>query len=295
MRVGFVGLGSMGTAMVGRLLETGVQVAVWNRTPERAAAIIEQGARLVDTVSDLFDADIVLSMLANDSAVEQTFSDDVLARVPQGRIHVNMATVSVACAAAVAARHEAAGVGYLAAPVLGRPPVAAAGQLTILAAGAEGLLERAEPVLAVLGKRTWRFGGKPDQANLVKIGMNYMLIHALQGIAESMTLVETAGVDPAEFIELATSSFFPGPVYSTYGGLMARREYLPPAFTTELGLKDVTLARTAAQAQGVDLPFADGLTGIFEAALATGLAESDWASIAEVTRSRVRPAAAVST
>ncbi len=261
---------------------------VWNRTAERAQAVTDRGATPVPNPVDLFTADIVLSMLANDEAVGETFSDELLAQLPPDRLHINMATISTAAATSAAERHRAAGVGYVAAPVLGRPPVAAAGQLTILAGGPDDLVERAQPVLSLLGKRTWRFGRQPEQANLVKIGMNYLLIHALQAIAEGMTLVETSGIDPAEFIELATSSFFPGPVYTTYGGLMARREYLPPAFTTRLGLKDISLAREAARDNGVELPLATELTAVFEAAMADGLAESDWSSIAEVTRARVR-------
>ena len=283
--IGFIGLGTMGTAMATRLADAGLPLSVWNRTPGRARALVSAGAAERDSVADVFaHAEIVLSMLADDAAVDAAFTEETLAGAA-GRLHVNLATVSVGMSRRLAEQHEAAGVGYVAAPVLGRPDVAAAGQLGIVAAGPAELIDRAAPLLARLGKRTWRVGARPEQASLVKIGVNYNLIHALQALGESVSLVEHGGIDPQTFVDVLTDTAFTGSAYAGYGGLIARRSYRPAAFTLELGLKDLTLAERAAAELGAALPTAPALRAGFVEALADpDLADGDWSIIAEVIR-----------
>lgn len=284
--VAFAGLGSMGQAMVKRLLSQGHQVTVWNRSPAAADELVELGAHRAGSITEAFEAGPVLSMLANDDAANQVFDKQTLAAAPDGAIHVNLATVSLGAARELTERHAAAGVGYLAVPVLGRPPVAQAGQLNLLAAGDPQVLAQIQPVLDSLGKTTWRFGDEPAQANIAKICMNYLLIHSLQAMAEAQTLAESYGLDNRVLVELTSNSFFPGPVYAGYGREIAEKNYLPAAFTTTLGAKDLRLAREAAAATNVDLPTAPTLQEVFDTALQLGFADQDWASIAEVTRQR---------
>lgn len=281
--IGFVGLGGMGTAMVSRLLESGYDVLVWNRSKEPMTTVVERGARAADEVTEVLHTGSVLSMLAHDDAFRSIFTPDVLAEAPPGCVHANMATVSVAAGAEFAELHRVAGVGYLAAPVLGRPPVAAAGQLNVLVGGAADLLESIREPLEALAKKIWYVGDSPTAANTAKIGINYLIIHALQAMAESITLAEKSGIDPTLFVELLSNTLFPGPVYTGYGAMMAESRYSPAGFTTTLGLKDLTLATTAAQSVGVTLPTADLLSEIFANAVEAG-PDLDWASIAEVTR-----------
>lgn len=285
--VAFAGLGSMGQAMVRRLLDQGHQVTVWNRSPAAGDELVARGARRATTIEEAFTVGPVLSMLANDAAVDAVFSRETLQAAPPGSVHVNLATVSLDIAQELTSRHAAAGVGYLAVPVLGRPPVAEQGQLNLLAAGDAALLQSLDPVLASLGKKTWRFGDRPWQANVAKISMNYLLIHALQAMAEAQALAELHGLDPNVLVDLTSESFFPGPVYSGYGREIAETRYLPAAFTTQLGAKDLRLARAAAAKVGLDLPTAPVLDEIFRDAIDMGLGEHDWAAIAQVTRSRV--------
>lgn len=282
--VSFVGLGSMGQAMVRRLLSTGWAVTVWNRSPAAAESLVAEGAARATSLAEAFEAGPVLSMLSNDDAVSSVFSESALTAVGGGGLHANMATVSLAAARASAERHAAAGIGYLSAPVLGRPPVARNGALNILAAGDPALVSQLAPVFEVLGKRTWNFGVDPWQANVVKIAMNYALAHAIQAMAESIPMAERHGIDPQTLVDLMTESFFPGPVYSAYGREIAAAEYQPAMFTTTLGLKDVNLAAAAADAVGLELPGIPALTSLLESALKQGYAEYDWASIAEVVR-----------
>lgn len=286
-KVSVVGLGLMGQAMVRRLLSTGWSVTVWNRSPAAMESLVTEGAVRATSLAEAFEAGPVLSMLSNDAAVSGVFSENALATLGGGAgagLHVNMATVSLAAARGLASRHAAAGVGYVAAPVLGRPPVAQKGALNILAAGDPALVAQLAPVFEVLGEHTWNFGVDPSQANIVKIAMNYALVHAIQAMAESIPMAERHGIDPQTMVDLMSESFFPGPVYSGYGREIAAAEYKPAMFTTTLGLKDVNLAAAAADAVGLDLPGIPALRLLFESALKQGYAEHDWASIAEVVR-----------
>ena len=196
-----------------------------------------------------------------------------------------MASVSPDCGARLAAVAKEAGIAYIASPVLGRPAVAAAGKLNILAGGDPETIAMAEPFFSVMGVRTWPMGDKPETANLVKIAVNYNIIHALQALAESISLAEKSGVDPEAFVELLANTLFGGVVYQGYGNLIAKKEYLPAGFTADLGLKDLGLAQTAADKVGASLPSAPIMRSVFEAALTReDLAGMDWASIAEVVR-----------
>jgi 3-hydroxyisobutyrate dehydrogenase-like beta-hydroxyacid dehydrogenase len=253
-------------------------------------ALVAQGAQRAYTPEQALSCGLVLSMLADDDAVGLTFTAEMLAGAPEGAVHVNHATVSVAAADLLSDRHAVAGVAYVAAPVLGRAPVAEAGQLNIVAAGDPDVLEAVRPVLDTVGKRTWVVGRQARQANLVKIGVNYNLIHALQALAESITLVEGGGVDGEAFVEILTDVAFTGSAYTGYGHLIATSSYSPPGFTVGLGRKDLALAEAAAGSHGVVLPTLPVLREMFDRALDDpGLAELDWSAVAEVTRRLARP------
>ncbi len=287
--LGFVGLGTMGSAMARRLVEAGNAVHVWNRTPAAADALVEAGAIRADSVEQALATGLVFSMLAHDDAVEGAFSPEVLASAPVGTIHVNSATVSIAAADRFADVHRAAGVLYVAAPVLGRAAVAEAGQLNIVAAGPRAAIEEVQPLLDVLGKHTWVVGDRASSASLVKIGVNYNLLHALQALAESITLMEQGGVDPSTFVEILTDAAFTGTAYTGYGKLIATSSYSPPGFTVGLGLKDLSLAEQAAGDLGVTLPTSPVLRDMFTRALADPeLADLDWSAVAEITRGLAR-------
>jgi 3-hydroxyisobutyrate dehydrogenase-like beta-hydroxyacid dehydrogenase len=282
--IGFIGLGTMGSAMARNLVDAGHTVRVWNRNPDAAVPLLEAGAVPADSAAHALDSGIAFSMLSNDAAADAVFSEDALRGVP-GSLHVNMASISPVAARTLADRHAEAGVGYVAAPVLGRPPVAVAGQLNILAAGAEADIDRLEPYFDVIGARTWRIGTEPAQANLVKIAVNFNIIHAIEALGESISIVEHHGIDAAGFTELLTSTLFGGMSYTAYADIIVNRRYEPAGFSTVLGLKDLGLAETAAEQVGVTLPTAPALRRVFEQTLAKpGGDKLDWAAIAEISR-----------
>jgi len=286
--LGFLGLGTMGSEMAKVLVSAGHTVRVWNRSPTAVDELVAAGAVRANDAAHALAADVSFSMLANDQAAEAVLTDENLAGEP-GRVHVNMASISPDAADRLYALHERAGVTYVAATVLGRSTVAAAGSLNIMAAGPAETVDALEPYLSELGTRTWRMGEVPRMANVVKAAVNYNIIHAIQALGESITLVEGHGVDGKEFVDLLSSSLFGGVVYTGYGAAIAERRYTPPGFLMELGRKDLTLAESAAAEVGVELPTAPVLHELFDAAMADEeLRTYDWAGLAEVTRRRRR-------
>ncbi|AGB81627.1 2-hydroxy-3-oxopropionate reductase [Serratia rubidaea] len=287
MKIGFAGLGGMGRAMAHNLLQAGYPLTVWNRSPQAAQPLVDAGAQLAAQPADLAGVDILFTMLANDAALEQVVvTSGLLAQMQPGAAHVNMATISVALAQRLAALHQQHGVGYLAAPVLGRPDVAAAGRLNILAAGDPALLARVQPLLDVLGQRTWSFGERPEQANIVKIAANFTLASAIEAMAEGSALVRNHGVSGADYLQMLTGTLFAAPAYQGYGALIAAENYQPAGFKLTLGMKDVGLALEAGGNSHTPLPFASVLKDNFLDAIAHGEGDLDWAALANVAARR---------
>jgi 3-hydroxyisobutyrate dehydrogenase-like beta-hydroxyacid dehydrogenase len=215
----------------------------------------------------------------------------VLDAMAPGSIHVNMATVSVAFAREMAALHLEKGVGYVAAPVLGRVDVAEAGKLNILAGGADELIARVQPLFDLMGQKTWRFGDAPEQANAIKLACNLTLACAIEAMGEGAALAGAYGIPAAGFIDLITSTLFAGsPVYKGYGGMIAREAYSPAGFKLSLGQKDVRLAVEAAQGKGLPLAFGDALQGVLKEAVDHGDADLDLAALGKnaVRRGTIR-------
>ena len=156
MDVGFIGLGQMGSGMARSLMRAGHQLRVWNRSPEPAERLVAEGARQAADPAEVFQAEVVFTMLADDHAVRQAILESgALTRARPGTVHVVSASISVALSRTLEEAHRHAGVAYVAAPVLGRPDVAEAGALNVLAAGAPEAIARVQPLLGAIGKRTW--------------------------------------------------------------------------------------------------------------------------------------------
>jgi len=280
--VAVIGLGGMGRAIARNLVRAGHETVVWNRSAGPAEELAEAGALRVASVAEALQFSVVFSVLSDDSAFAEAFLDSgVLGEARPGAVHVNVAAVSVGLARRAAEAHAAHGIGYVAAPVFGRVSVAEAGALNILAAGEPELIDRVQPFFDVIGSRTWRLGELPEQANVAKVLGNYLIACAIQSLGEAVSVAKAAGADPGHFVELLTSTLFPGPVYSGYGSMIAQRRYQPAGFTTALGRKDLHLALEAAASQAVSLPFGELLRGVFDQAIADGRAADDWAVIAE--------------
>lgn len=284
MEVNFIGLGAMGRAMAANLLKAGHRVRVWNRSRAPMDELARQGAEAVSEPRMAFGGNVI-SMLADDNAVRDVFlTQRLIEAAPPGTVHVNMATISVSLAEVLAAEHRLHEVQYVAAPVFGRPEAAAAAQLHIVAAGDDAAVDRVQPLLDVLGQRTWRIGGEPRQANAAKIAGNFMIASAIESMAEAAMMVERYGVRPGDLLNVLTNTLFAAPVYKNYGGMIVERRYEPAAFRLALGLKDLRLVLEAAEAARTPMPFASVLRDHLLEAVAQGDGERDWAALAEVVR-----------
>jgi len=270
MNVGFVGLGQMGRPMVERLKGAGHALKVYNRT-RSSPAVLERPEAVLDS-------EVVITMLADDVAVRAVWLDSGLAaRLPKGSIHLNMATVSMGIARELTAIHKG---GYVAAPVFGRPPLAAQGQLDIIAAGPRAALERCQPLFAVLGKQTFVVGEEPAKANAVKIARNFLLATVIESLGEAFALVRKCGVEPQKFLEILGSTSLGSPAYKNYGKMIVEEAWQPAQFAMPLGVKDVELALATAREAGMRLPSAEMIRKHLLDAIAAGRAEQDWAALA---------------
>ena len=288
MDIGFIGLGAMGKAMAANLLAKGHAVTVWNRSPEPVVELVALGARAAATVEDALTGEIALSMLAHDQAIRDVLLDSgALAGARPGLVHVNLATISTALARELALRHDEFGLGYVAAPVFGRPAVAQAGGLNIVAAGAPEALAEATPVLELLAAKVWPMGDDPVRANALKLAGNLMIVSAVEAMGEAAALGAAHGVPAAELLDMLTSTLFAAPIYKIYGPMIVAQAYTPPGFKAQLALKDVRLAQDAAEEKGLTLPLADLVESGLETLLAGGETELDLAALAEVARGRI--------
>ena len=288
MNISMIGLGAMGAAMVRNLLAKGMKVTVWNRSPAIVEALVAEGAVPAADADEAFKADIVLSMLAHDQAVREVLVDSgVLARARKGVVHVNLATISTALAGELATLHAELGLGYVASPVFGRPPVAQAGALNVLASGAPDAVATAMPVLEQLAAKVWPLGEDPVRANALKLAGNFMIVSAIESMGEAVALGEAYGVPAPELLDMLSSTLFAAPIYKIYGGMIAERRYSPPGFAAELGLKDVRLVLDAAEAKGLSMPQADLAEASLEMLLDGDGRGLDLAALAEIARGRV--------
>ncbi|MFL5574778.1 MAG: NAD(P)-dependent oxidoreductase [Gemmatimonadaceae bacterium] len=287
MDVGFIGLGAMGRAMAANLIRAGHTVRVWNRSRGPVDELARQGARPAAAPREAFAGDAVISMLADDDAVRSVIVDGRLVEdAPRGLVHANMATISVALAKELAELHRKHGLGYVAAPVFGRPDAAAAAKLTVVAAGDGTAIDRVQPLLDAIGQKTWRVATEPYRANVVKLAGNFMIASAIEAMGEAVALAEGNGVEGRVLLDVLTNSLFSAPVYRNYGALIADRRYEPAGFKLALGLKDVRLALAAGEAAAVPMPFGGVLRDSFLDAIAHGDADRDWAALATVARRR---------
>lgn len=282
MEVGIIGLGSMGRHLAANLAAAGHSVRGWNRSAVAEGTV--PGVTLVSSLSDAMQADAIVTMLSDDAAVRDVLqAPGRLQSARPGAVQVMMATISPALSEELAKDHTAVGLGYVAAPVFGTPDVAEAAALNIMAAGAPAAMERALPLLEVLGKRVFRMGEQPAQANISKIAGNMMITMAIEALAEGITLTEAYGVAPKDFADLLTQTLFGCRVYENYGGKIVEERH-EPGFKLTLGLKDLRLATDAAQAREMSAPMLDLVRGRMGEAVEAGLGSKDWSAFARLTR-----------
>jgi 3-hydroxyisobutyrate dehydrogenase-like beta-hydroxyacid dehydrogenase len=284
MKVGFIGLGQMGSGMAENLLTAGHDVSIYNRTAGKTENLVRMGATAPGQISAVCASDVVMTMLANDEAVESVVfgNSGVLQSLPKNAVHVSCSTIGVALSQRLAAAHEAAAQNFLAAPVFGRPDAAAAGKLFVVVGGAADVVKTCMPLLEAIGQKTFVMSDRPEAANLVKLSGNFLIASVIEALGEAIALIGKGGVDRQKYLELLTSTLFNAPVYKTYGGLIVEGKFEPPGFAALLGQKDIHLALAAANTLRVPMPLASLIRDRFLTLLAQGGEHLDWSAIGQL-------------
>ncbi len=282
-KIGFVVLGHMGTAMAANLAAAGCHVIGYLRRRELMDKVDGLGVTSTMDISELFDCEIVVSMLPDDDAVRgivfgrEDGPDGLAAGLLPGAIHLSMSTISTAAAAEFASEHARRGQGYVAAPVFGNPDAAKARQLFVVAAGAPIDVERCRLLTDNLGQ-TFVLGDDPAQANLIKLLGNMMTATALEVLGEIVAVLRKRGLDPQPFVSILTATMFGGRVHRIYGSKIVDESYAP-GLTMPLALKDVSLALAEAEKAGVPMPSVSVVRDRLITGIARGHADLDWTAL----------------
>jgi len=280
MKIGFLGLGKMGTPMALRLIAAGHELRVWNRSEGRTEPLLREGAIAAATPAEAeLGTDAVVTMLFDDAANEEVLfgANGLMEALDPGALHISCSTISVALSARLTQEHARRGIDFVAAPVFGRPNVASEGRLWIVVAGAEAAIARARPLLEPLSRGISVAGAEPRQAHAVKLGGNFLISAMTHSLGESFVYAASQGIEPEVFFETVNNALFQSPFYAAYAQVMLHPPEQPGA-TIELGAKDLRLLREAAASSGARLSLADNLAEIFAEAQRCGLGHEDWAA-----------------
>jgi 3-hydroxyisobutyrate dehydrogenase-like beta-hydroxyacid dehydrogenase len=290
MQIAFLGLGKMGSAMARHLVEAGHKVTVWNRTRAHAEPLGNLGARVADSaVEAVAGAEVVLTMLFDDAALNNVLlSGGVLKKMGLETIHVSLSTISVALSDRLTELHRSAGQEFVAAPVFGRPDVAAAGKLFTVAAGEPVVVAKIHPLLETFSRGVTVISDKPSAAHALKLGGNFLITAMIASLSESLVFARALGIEPAVFLDTVNAALFRSPFYEAYGKIMLN----PPkdaGGSIALGRKDLRMFRMAAAGAFVKTPLANIFAESFDRAIDAGMQDADWAAgyyelIQDVTR-----------
>ena len=286
MKVGFVGLGNMGSAMARNLIKAGHALTVYNQTRSRAEELEPLGAKIARTPGEAAaGAEALITMVADDHAVEDVIfgQGNVIGSLPAGAVHISMSTMGVALSHRLVAAHREKNQHFVAAPVFGRPDAAAAAKIFIAAAGPADQIARCQSLFDAMGQKTFIVGDEAPAANLVKVAGNFLITTVIESLAEAFALIRKSGVDPAKFLDVITGTLFAAPVYRTYGSMIAADNFEPVGFRMPLGMKDNRLVLAAAEAASVPMPMASLIRDRMLAATAQGMGEADWSAIARIS------------
>jgi 3-hydroxyisobutyrate dehydrogenase-like beta-hydroxyacid dehydrogenase len=279
--IGFIGLGHMGLPMAQRLQSAGFALRVYNRSPEKAKPLVEKGATLAKSPPEVATpGGIVVTMLADDKALEAVATDELARALGQGGVHVSMSTVSPATNAKLAEGFARYGAAVVVAPVFGRPEAAGAGKLWICTSGPQSPKQRVKPVFDALGQAVFDFGETVGSANVVKLAGNFMLTAAIEAMAEASAMAEKNGVPREQLLKMLTQSLFNCQVYNGYAARIIAADFEKVGFGLPLALKDMALARQTATDTHAPMPYLSILCDRYVSAIAKGRSKFDAAALA---------------
>lgn len=283
MKIGFIGLGNLGTPIAENLLAAHQHIFVFNRTFEKTKELVEKGATACNSVKELaLQCDIVFSIVADDNAVKEiTLGENGLAKnLKAGAIHASMSTILPSTAEEMGKAHEAKGSFYLAMPVMGRPEAARAKKMNFLMSGNLESINKIKPLLPEAGAATiWEFGEKISAANVAKLCNNFLILGALESMAEGITMARRSGIDDAQWMKMVTSTFLNAPIYNIYGNIILNEKYTPAGFRLQLGLKDANLVLQHGETVNLQMELAQLLQERMNRCMDAGMADLDWSAI----------------
>jgi 3-hydroxyisobutyrate dehydrogenase-like beta-hydroxyacid dehydrogenase len=270
----------MGEPIARRLLAAGHALTVWNRTPERAARLVEGGARLASTPGDVWaDVDVAITMVADDTALRAVTlaNGGLLGSAPRGGVLVDMSTVSVTASREVADAAETAGVTYLRAPVTGNPSVVEAGNLGIIVSGDEEAFRRLDSLFHDIGPNLFYLGAG-EEARVMKLALQVFIAGTAQLMAEALVLGEANGLDRARMLEVLGASAVGSPFVKYKTAALVADDY-STTFSSRGMYKDLSLLLDCANAAGVPLPVSALVQQLVQGCISTGMADDDFMAL----------------
>ncbi|MFO7172705.1 MAG: NAD(P)-dependent oxidoreductase [Bacillota bacterium] len=294
MQIAFLGLGAMGAPMARNLIRAGYRLTVWNRTPERAAPLVAEGARQAPTPREAAaGCGVIITMLADPDAVRGVAGgpDGLLAGAARGAIWIDASTIGPTAARELAAQAAGYGVRFLDAPVLGSVPQAEAGELVFLVGGDREVLEEVRPVLSAMGRAIHHMG-VAGQGAAAKIVSNMLTGAYLELLGEGLGLAERLGLDREQMLELIRQGPFGAPILERKVEILRTGTFRPAHFYLRLMRKDLELALAESQRVGLPVPSARSALGVYRDAEVAGRGDEDFAAVVDFAAAGGRPAGA---
>jgi 3-hydroxyisobutyrate dehydrogenase-like beta-hydroxyacid dehydrogenase len=283
MKIGFIGLGSLGTPIAINLKQSGHELYVYNRTGAKTMPLAAKGAIVCNSIPALAkECTIIFTIVSDDAALNNISQGDngLIKNLSAGGIHVSMSTILPQTAVELASLHQANGQHYLAAPVFGRPEAAKAKKLNYVVSGNENIRNKIEPLLKDAGAMgVYYYGDSFIAANTVKLCGNFLIASALEAIGESIALANQSGVNAAEMWKMFSQTLFNTPLYHNYSNIILQQNFEPAAFTAKLGLKDMNLVLQQASAVNQLMPLASLLKNNMQQLVNNGKENFDWSAV----------------
>jgi len=282
--IALLGTGTLGLPVARNLARAGFEVRAWNRTPDKAQPLAEDGVTVAGSIADAVeDVDVLITLLADGSAVEEVM-DEAAPAASSGALWIQSSTVGVPATerlAEIASEHN---LVFVDAPVLGTKEPAEKGELVIFASGPEAARARCQPIFEVIGKAT-RWVGEAGSGQRFKLVVNTWLLAAVEGAAETISLAESLELDPAEVLDAVSGGPLDMPYFQSKGALMIEREF-EPSFKAALAEKDARLVLEAAERSDLELPLVEAVREAFVRAVELGHGDEDMAAVVEALQRR---------
>ena len=284
MNIGFIGLGNLGLPIAENILKKRSELFVYNRTTSKAQPLVDKGAIMCKNIKELSqNCEVVFTIVSDDAALKDITlgKDGIAENLQQGGVHVAVSTILPATATQLTEKHKQLNTHYVAAPVMGRPEAARAEKLNFLVAGEPNAIEMVKPLLKDAGGAgVWEFGNDAAAANVAKLCTNFLIVGAIEAMAEGINLAKKSGVDITKWMSMVTQTLFAAPVYVNYGNILLKEMYQPAGFALRLGLKDLNLVIEQSRTVNADMPIGELMQERLSECVVNGMGDYDWTAIA---------------